>query len=1103
MKNFKNIFLLTLLLPIVLIAQKPQLVIQSGFQSEATHGAISPDKKLVCTNETDNTLILWDLRTGRQLQSFKEIVWAVFSNDSKALEVYDTKCQFRTIDFNGKTIANQSVRNNTTTKVGTVLYKSRTNSEPQSTWLIPEEGNFFKNKDINTYTYAATSYEAGLKYDLKNNFLTVCKSSSNIVQLYNANTGIEAKSLTFSGVILKNSYDNLVYSQFSSDGNFLLAGDKYMFEILEVNTGRSVFKYKHPTLDIDSDQINMANFSPDNKNILIVTSKEIKTIEMATNKILWKSNTSLGDQGFGKRANIQYTPDNKMVLIGFKKAFYILNAQNGAIISKLFGVAQKNIDQILLRKNNLAILQNDTLALWNLALGGIQKIIPAEIPNRRLTTNSTGEKFYYYGNELDIKTQKWTKLEEASFPQDTPNPPNISMDDKYGLSLARFRVRDANNSSGTIIVENLIVHDLTTKKIVWKKPKIANAVFGNKSLIIAANPEFDEAETRNEIYILDGKTGNSLRTITISDAYHYLRDFTFSANDTYLTFDTDIGCYIMEMASSKITKIEVKLGQLGNEKTFSKDEKLMFIKTDDGFIQTYDIAQQRIIQEKATKEIFNMISVSTKTDNGRFYFARSSNDGFVNLWDLNKKAIVAQLYSFTATGDWAVITPDGRFDGTKGALKNMYYVRDVNTFPLEILYEKFYTPKLLVRILNGEEFPPVDNDFIELHKAPIAKISYEQKTRNLTVEDDTKPSYNNTTGLAEITINASAENDKIDEIRLFHNGKIVNLATRGLFVTDNTNGTDSKKYTINLLAGQNTFRAIALNSQRTESTPDEILVNYQSGNQPNTPIVNVNGVPVDAVDKNATMHIIVVGINKYQNNKLSLNYALADATSFKDELEKDAKSVLANVKTYFVTDNAANKNGITEAFAQVQKLAKPQDVFVFYYAGHGVISEKNKEFYLVPTDVSDLNNVDAQLAEKGISSKMLQTYAVDIQAQKQLFILDACQSAGAFEKLLTNDANQQKSLAVVARSTGTHWLAASGSQQFANEFATLGHGAFTYVLLNALKGQAAANKMITVNGLKNFLQSGVPDLMKKYGGTAQYPSSYGLGNDFPVEVLKN
>ena len=104
--------------------------------------------------------------------------------------------------------------------------------------------------------------------------------------------------------------------------------------------------------------------------------------------------------------------------------------------------------------------------------------------------------------------------------------------------------------------------------------------------------------------------------------------------------------------------------------------------------------------------------------------------------------------------------------------------------------------------------------------------------------------------------------------------------------------------------------------------------------------------------------------------------------------------------------------------------------------------------------------------------------------------------------MLQHDGEQQKSLALVARSTGTHWIAASGSSETAKEFGQLGHGAFTYVLLQALKGQAANNKMITVNGMKVFLQVQVPELVKKYGSSNQLPASYGFGNDFPVEIVR-
>jgi uncharacterized caspase-like protein len=80
-------------------------------------------------------------------------------------------------------------------------------------------------------------------------------------------------------------------------------------------------------------------------------------------------------------------------------------------------------------------------------------------------------------------------------------------------------------------------------------------------------------------------------------------------------------------------------------------------------------------------------------------------------------------------------------------------------------------------------------------------------------------------------------------------------------------------------------------------------------------------------------------------------------------------------------------------------------------------------------------------------------------------------------------------------------MAASGSSETAKEFGELGHGVFTYSLLQALKGKAVMNKMITVNGLKNYLQEIVPELVKKYGSSGQYPASYGFGNDFPLEVI--
>jgi len=253
-----------------------------------------------------------------------------------------------------------------------------------------------------------------------------------------------------------------------------------------------------------------------------------------------------------------------------------------------------------------------------------------------------------------------------------------------------------------------------------------------------------------------------------------------------------------------------------------------------------------------------------------------------------------------------------------------------------------------------------------------------------------------------------------------------------------------------------------------------------------------------------TLHLMVVGINTYKNPKYTLNYAKADAASFKEAMELNSSNIFSQTKVYYITDANAMKANIVEAFNRVIAAAKPQDVFVFYYAGHGVMTDdKTKEFYIVPYDVTQLYGADDALAQKGISAEELREFAKNITAQKQLYILDACQSAAALDAVAMRGLAEGKAVAQLARSTGSHWLTASGSEQYASEVDQLGHGVFTYVLLKGLQGAADnGDKRITVNELKAYLEAQVPELTQKYKGSPQYPASYGFGNDFPLEVLK-
>jgi hypothetical protein len=61
---------------------------------------------------------------------------------------------------------------------------------------------------------------------------------------------------------------------------------------------------------------------------------------------------------------------------------------------------------------------------------------------------------------------------------------------------------------------------------------------------------------------------------------------------------------------------------------------------------------------------------------------------------------------------------------------------------------------------------------------------------------------------------------------------------------------------------------------------------------------------------------------------------------------------------------------------------------------------------------------------------------------------------------------------------------------------------FTYVLLEALNGKADnGDGKVTVNEIKLYMEERVPELTKQYGGTAQYPTGYITGSDFPLTIL--
>ena len=164
----------------------------------------------------------------------------------------------------------------------------------------------------------------------------------------------------------------------------------------------------------------------------------------------------------------------------------------------------------------------------------------------------------------------------------------------------------------------------------------------------------------------------------------------------------------------------------------------------------------------------------------------------------------------------------------------------------------------------------------------------------------------------------------------------------------------------------------------------------------------------------------------------------------------------------------------------------------------------DEEFYFVPTENTRLYSSE-KLRKDGISASYLQQKLMKIPALKQLLLIDACQSGGSVELLATRGAKEEKAMAQLSRSAGIHVLSAAGSEQFATEYAEIGHGVFTYVLLEALAGKADGapkDGMVSIYELKSYIENLVPEYSQKFKGQVQYPYTFSKGQDFPVSVVK-
>ena len=1070
-----NRLLLTILfLPCASFSQTLETIIQKGHELAVLTVAVSPDSNYVATGSRDKSAKLWELRTGREVRSFLGHEASVnsldFSRDGKYL-----------ITGNGDKTAK--------------IWEVATGKEILS--VQPDEERL-----------------TDVAFDPKGKFfVTVGYGNKAIVWEFPSKKRI--KEFSADGYVGSNGGIHLAIS---ANGEWLAIGeDNKVATVYKTSNWEKAYTFNVPEgscggcfTDVD--------FTPDSRYLIKASHNgPVRKYELVTGKLISTYQKNVNDL-----STVSISRDGKQLVVCTKKEFTLYNAENGDSLKTFNPGIEAEINQATFTADGKRILlacDNNVVLIWDILSN--KKV--GELSGF-LNQRDKGGLTYDPNSYWDSYIAKYIRFK---------NDLRLSRDNKtllkgkFGAKVKRWDIATGKTEMeyvGHSKAALCYAYSRDGKKLIsgggdgtifiWHADKgdTIRTIKAYRDPIFDINFSNDETKILTSswdgtIMIHDANTGKRLEFFKLQNgsAYHAL----FSRNDLYIiTASLPTGLQMLEIDTQKIIREFFGHTETISSLQLTQDGKRLLSASWDGSIRLWDIAtglmekklighkgavyatifnsSEKIIFSAGADRVIRMWDVAsgqiTKTFAGHQGEITSlqltsdekmlishSVDGATKFWDLNTDKEFFEHIHF-GEKEWMVKSPEGYFNGTQEARQFIHFVDGLKTYSVDQFFDEFYRPDLLPKIFqNRGGDDGYKNIQGKLQNSPPPTV----KVAALLSSDP---------GKAEVYIKISDNGAGVNNLKLFHNGKSILIDKESLQLPNGKNQSTTYRHVVSLIGGNNTFSATAINSDRIESDPNAAqLFSEQTG-------------------KTSTCYLLAVGINQYKNPRMILNYAKPDAESFEKIIDQKGVKLYKNLEVHTLYDGEATRASILYKMDELASKIQQEDVFIFYYAGHG--SMVDDRFFFIPSEsvrLYDLSSLQREAIEAGV----LQDKFKNIQALKQLIIMDACQSGGSVELLATRGAAEEKAIAQLSRSAGIHVMASAGSEQFATEFAELGHGLFTYLLIKALEGDADGapkDGKVTIYELKSYLDDQVPEMTRKLKGKPQYPYTFSRGQDFPIVI---
>ncbi|MGH1407494.1 MAG: eIF2A-related protein [Rhodomicrobiaceae bacterium] len=1088
-----------------------------GHTGSVNSVAYSPDGEFIISGSDDMTIRLWDARTGNVRHIFKGHTGAINSVD------FSSKGK---LIASGSTDTNIRVWNVETKKLKFILDNHK---ESVNSVVFSPDGKLIASGSGIKVVQNAHTEQSSFGEDTTVKIWDATNASLVHTLEGHAET-VNSVAFSINGKILSGTRDGSLWLWETRSGKLekKFTIDNKIVKAHEKNSPDPK-KFKHEEIyGPETGGINAVKFSSDG-NTAIASYSQINGFHEG--EPMWSGvsifNTKTGQHienihlGIGDKFAIDISEDGASFLAGNitdlvdlnsdekcfqyldwagcegkKSAFNILNVWN---ISTKKSIQQKssdfrNINSIKLSHDNKKIISGDgvgQIRIWNLEAGKASHLFQGHrgmVKSLDITKNNT--RIISAGDDRKIK------LWDIKSGQELVASLTYSYISFINLKFSKFDdsilvAGKWKNAGGQSFVSHYRLKDNTKIKLPEQETKLfTDAVKWKYSpdgkLALVAHMQ-EEPSDEGVFYhlglklwnignnkVLDFATGKPYDTS--SEIIH----FTFSPDSSKFIFSIQ---YYMDADDKKRRAFEIKsvpdgklLKRFSNTPLteaelfeLSPDNKTIVAKFPTGEISLWSAFNGKRI--KKLEGVLGKINVLQYTPDGTRIITGGA-DGKINIWDAQSGKMLLTLIGGTDKDDWLAITPEGFFNASSKGRGLISVVKGFESFDINQVYDHLYRPDLVKEALSGDKQGKLKD---AAYKLNLEKIMASGPAPQLELKTPKTELAGSSVKLSIRVTDAGGGisnkiiwrvNGKTQGDVLIPGGPIEDAVTvtQGLQL-------DPRQKNIITVTAYNEAGLLA-------SVPLEITVDSQGG--------------VDIGDR-PRMHVLSIGIDKYEQPDYQLNYAVGDASAVGKMLKTVASSLYDKVEVTYLTDKEVTRGGLEKVFSKIAPKVKPQDVFVLYVAGHG--KSVAGTYYYLPQDLSF--KAGHGILTHGIGQDLWQKWLAKITANKSVLIFDTCESTEATKIRSATNIERETALDRLRHAHGHSSITAA--RKAAHE-GYKGHGVLTYTILEALsKTVNGKEKEVDLSDLAKHINLRVPVISKQEFGSIQRPHNK-IDGDFPFGI---